>query len=687
MAASFPRPDPSSPASIAEASFNTSRRGYSVDEVKAFLKNVSAEVARLQERERQLLGELSLAKSQPPQVADLDDEAMTRIVGDETVRVLQTARESAALIRMRAEENASRLVSDANDEVNRLRNEIDLEISRKRKDSISDAEAEVAMAKQQGREMVNEARAYRERVLSDLDRRTKLARHQIEELAHGRDRLLQVFERARLVAVDVTSELQALDGPTELVNLAPTTGPVPLMVPRQSLSAADELEPDDATAVLERSALYDGQAETPDADPAPPNLTGVDVDISNVDVEVPADDIGEGEDADQLPIDDTVAEFPDTVNVVLAADDALLGDSATDDSATDDSATDDSEVNDGAMNDAVIDDLDDVGGVDADAAVPVPQRNDGNVVSLFRGREPEPSDDSVATDEGAPHSDAMGDPTDDAPTAAIERTDVGGIFERLRHAQETVTEADPQATPDGEADNDLGVEPVDDVSPTVFSRRDEALVPLIVGAARKLKRVLADEQNGVLDALRSNVTVTSVDALLPSTDDHAAPYLAALDDDMILAAVAGAGEVGVADTVALHKTLRKSKATAGARDVVRASLAESLRHRLARCVSDGGGDNADVTRRVRAVYREWKTQHIDDQLDDVFRSAYAGGLTAMIEPGTSVIWSVDPNSTGCADCEDNSLAGAITVGSAFPTGHLAAPAHPGCRCLTLPASQ
>ena len=668
MPASFPRLDPSSPASIAQARFNTARRGYTPDEVKTFLKAVSVEVERLQERERQLLGELSLAKSQPPQVADLDDEAMTRIVGDETIRVLQTARESANLIRIRAEENAGRLVSEANDDVNRLRNEIDLEISRKRKDSISDAEAEVAMAKQQGREMVNEARAYRERVLSDLDRRTKLARHQIEELAHGRDRLLQVFERARLVAVDVTSELQALDGPSELVNLSPTTGPVPLMVPRQSLSAGDELQGDDATAVLERGALYDAEADMLDAGPAQPSRSAVDVDLSNVDVEVAGDDIGDGHSSSPLLIDDTVADFPDTVNVVLAADEALHVESEFGDEATAADAD-----------------------VDADAAVPLPQRNDGNVVNLFRGREPEPAEASEATEVVAREDDAVSDLTGDEPTAAMDRTDVGGIFERLRHAQEAVLETDPTspnvAEATAEATADVEADPDDDISPTAFSRRAEALVPLIVGAARKLKRVLADEQNGVLDALRSNVTVTSVDALLPSADDHAAPYLTALDDDMILAAVAGAGEVGVADTVALHKTLRKAKATASARDVVRTSLAESLRHRLAKCVSDGGGDNADVTRRVRAVYREWKTQHIDDQLDDVFRFAYSGGLTAMIEPGTSVVWSVDPSTAGCADCEDNSLAGATSVGSAFPTGHLAAPAHPGCRCLTLPASQ
>ena len=42
---------------------------------------------------------------------------------------------------------------------------------------------------------------------------------------------MQSFERARLVAVDVVSELQPLGEPDEYVNLAPTTGPVPVMVP------------------------------------------------------------------------------------------------------------------------------------------------------------------------------------------------------------------------------------------------------------------------------------------------------------------------------------------------------------------------------------------------------------------------------------------------------------------------
>jgi hypothetical protein len=50
-------------------------------------------------------------------------------------------------------------------------------------------------------------------------------------------------------------------------------------------------------------------------------------------------------------------------------------------------------------------------------------------------------------------------------------------------------------------------------------------------------------------------------------------------------------------------------------------------------------------------------------------------------------WTIDPSEAACADCEDNSLAGAIPAGEPFPTGHTSAPAHPGCRCLTLAAHQ
>ena len=167
MAMSFSRPDPSSPASVADAGFSTSRRGFDQAEVRDFLRMIAAELGRLQERERFLERELRTAQTNPDlNSAQLDDAALTRLLGEETARVLTTARESGVEIRQKAEQAAAQMLSEAADEATRMREEAEIEASRRRTDAASDAEAELSMAKQQGREMVNEARAYRERVFS-----------------------------------------------------------------------------------------------------------------------------------------------------------------------------------------------------------------------------------------------------------------------------------------------------------------------------------------------------------------------------------------------------------------------------------------------------------------------------------------------------------------------------------------
>ena len=44
------------------------------------------------------------------------------------------------------------------------------------------------------------------------------------------------------------------------------------------------------------------------------------------------------------------------------------------------------------------------------------------------------------------------------------------------------------------------------------------------------------------------------------------------------------------------------------------------------------------------------------------------------------------SSTGCSDCDDNALAGAVPIADGFPTGHAYPPAHSGCRCLVAPVT-
>jgi DivIVA domain-containing protein len=632
MAAPVSRPDPSSPASVAEAAFSTTRRGYHPDEVRAFLVAVAAELGRLTERERQLAAELRDARANQS-VTELDDETVANLLGEETLRVLQTARESASQIKIRAEENAARLVREATDEAHRLRQEIDIEAARRRQDAQSDAEAEVALAKQQGREMVNEARAYRERVLADLDRRTTLARQQIEELMNGRDRLLQVFERARLVAVDVTAGLRAVEEPDELVNLTPTTGPVPIMVPNQRREEAPEVAADEA--------------------PADPDTDATDTDATDTDAtDTDATDAADHGDAVGADLDEIGTE---------AEIEADVADDATDETSdvVDDEA--------GEPDDADAAHADEA----ADAAAPTPNDR-ANVVSLFGDRVPA-AEAAIA---------------DDHPS-------VDDLFARLRH--ETDTDTDTETDTDTAADSDVAeaATSADDVAaadtpdeehhePTAFSRRDEALVPLIVAGARRLKRVLADEQNEALDMLRQGEAVVSIDAIVPLVDEHGATYTDALAEELADAAVAGAVEAGARDTAKLRTKLVDGGALRAAHDQMHASLVAPLRSRLERAIGDGDGDNEVITKRVRAVYREWKTQHIDTELDHVFRAAFSSGLSSTVKAGTPLVWTVDPSVAACPDCEDNSLAGSVPSGEVFPTGHVAAPAHPGCRCLALP---
>ncbi|MEZ5259094.1 MAG: DivIVA domain-containing protein [Ilumatobacteraceae bacterium] len=184
MAVSYSRPDPRTPAAVAAASFDTVRKGFDPLEVREYLQKVSAEMATLLERINTLEHELRQAKqTKPPAVEDLDAATVTTLLGEETARVLSTARESAAQIRAKAEESSERLLREAQADAARIREEAELETARKRQDATRDADAELDHAKAQGREMVAEARAYREKVLADLQKRRELARQQLLQLA------------------------------------------------------------------------------------------------------------------------------------------------------------------------------------------------------------------------------------------------------------------------------------------------------------------------------------------------------------------------------------------------------------------------------------------------------------------------------------------------------------------------
>jgi hypothetical protein len=190
---------------------------------------------------------------------------------------------------------------------------------------------------------------------------------------------------------------------------------------------------------------------------------------------------------------------------------------------------------------------------------------------------------------------------------------------------------------------------------------------------------LADEQNGVLDKLRRQGGPT-IEGLVGSLDEQAERYRAAAEDDLWAAATAGARSlVDGAEEADVASRLDGARVLDGALAAVTSLLVEPLRSHLERSLADAGGDSVEVASRLRATYREWKTQRFDELTSHLVLAAHGAGAFAAVEKGTPLHWVGDPTAS-CPDCDDNALAGAVLAGEAFPTGHSHAPAHPGCRC-------
>jgi hypothetical protein len=102
---------------------------------------------------------------------------------------------------------------------------------------------------------------------------------------------------------------------------------------------------------------------------------------------------------------------------------------------------------------------------------------------------------------------------------------------------------------------------------------------------------------------------------------------------------------------------------------------------LRRQIEDDGGDLGD---QVSAAYREWRGERVQRVSGDYATQAFSAGVVAA-GADQKLRWIVT-SATGCSDCADNALAGAVSASEAFPTGHAHPPAHSGCRCLVAPTS-
>jgi DivIVA domain-containing protein len=211
-----------------------------------------------------------------------------------------------------------------------------------------------------------------------------------------------------------------------------------------------------------------------------------------------------------------------------------------------------------------------------------------------------------------------------------------------------------------------------------LQRKDELLKPVISGLSRRVKRALQDDQNGMLDRIRSQGGWK--DDVLPDPPVHLERYVNAAGEMLAEASRAGSTFAGsTADAAADVSEITSALAE---------ELVGPLRRRLEQISpSVDPTDEAAVVEHVGAAFREWRGDKTERLSGDHATAAFSVAVLAAAGKDVIVRWVVDDEGAPCADCEDNALADDVKPGDAFPTGHHHPPVHSGCRCLlVLPAT-
>jgi DivIVA domain-containing protein len=594
---------------IARHSFAIVRRGFDPDEVRSYLQSVSRNLEALEEREQEMRAAVAEAEERAAHPI-VDEATLTASLGQHSAQILRHAHDEAAKIVAQAQEGASALLRETQIHVEELQARTETASAER----VAEVELLVANAEQ-------EARVESQRMLSDAVAEGEAVIGKAKD--EGRALLEQVQEARRRVLADLASRRRALGIQIEQLRAARDEMAASVHGVRDRvdtilshLDRTDEEARAAAVAVAEQFRLHGGPEEPHDQD-----ALGEVVGGAPSEGPAPAVRVIEVEPGSEKtpPAGDEAAGAG-----VIDADEALTAAPAPS-----------------------VDEL--FARIRAGVDDPVPGAGEGEGGSGGSGGAPSP--------EGAP----------EAATQAMPAV----VAEPATQAMPVVV-ADPptQAMPV------VVAEPAADAPPPgpddgLIARRNELLDPVTARLSRTVKRALGDDQNRLLDRIRSAPSLSGNDLLGPEAE-HVAVFETAVRGHLgeafaAGAAFGGAGAAGAPDDGTIEAS------TTG--------LAHVVVTMLRRQIEDGSGDVGD---RISGAYREWRGERVERVAGDYATQAFSAGVTAA-GADRKLRWVVT-SATGCSDCEDNALAGAVSATDVFPTGHAHPPAHSGCRCLVAPAS-
>ncbi len=640
---------------IAQHRFSTSFRGYDTDEVRSFLKRVAAQQRTVQDKLTGLSAELEAARTVLPAAPVIDltgDEGRSHVEGEDGLteqrlageELLENARQEAALILARANDEAARIQLRARAE-SRGKTPDGARVALS-----GDAPEDTDTAKVQAKAMIAEARAVRERILTDLNKRRRTAHIQLEQLRAAREKLQETMREARRVIDASSRDLTHADVEARLA--AEAAG---RRVAAEPLPTVDELEAELSGGrhfgATSRSISVEAEDESPVVEAT---VTEADEVVEVVEV---ADEATHPLSTHPLSTLVSLGASDDIEPVVVIIDVVAVGSQLEGVGRPGEHRSSAAEREPSV--EAADDVVDNVVDVETTESVDVPVRT-RKVDDLFAKLRAE----REASSQRAREVLATPAPTSRGTSALAEAMVVTeAAVEETTVEESEHYSATPVQSPDDEA---------------VLGQRERSLELVRLRASKQMKRHLQDEHGAALASLRRARGRVTVENLVGREVDQRGACVTLLLPAIHEAAAAGQRLVSGREDQVASLMVRCAEIAEG----VAADLSSPVRDRLSDAIDDQTEDLATV---LGQTYREWTTDRLSDRVREALTAGFSAGAFCATTPGVPVRWILDDGEQPCSDCDDNVLNGVQSSGEAFPTGELYPPVHPGCRCLVVPA--
>jgi DivIVA domain-containing protein len=625
------------PEEIDKRSFSSKVRGVSESEVRSFLRRISTELERLIGREQQLVGQVQKLEAAQKEKHVASKQELLESLGEQTARILTGAQEAAD--QMVADAKAQVIELEAkgkklyeemriktDDEKIEREKEVETFFENSKKQAIKNAEIIVENARVHGRELFQEATMLREKILKDLLRRRELLSEQIDELRKGREELLDSY---KVVKGSFQKATDALVGVEEKASSELMTNPIDV----DEILAAHV----DLPAILNSSNAIDDFVDNE----AATSSSFVDSKDQNVSSE-----------QEDKSAQDSVTQEQSSVNIISKDSIPAIAE-FKEQEIYDQEKSQDQLKKSKSLTSYVKGAL----GVDGASSESSATDSEGQITTIVEEKE----------------IDLTNAELENKVETTEDKKDVSELFKTLKTTKQKKdsvlrkTEEEPFVKEVKEVEKKKTVKSGKSLSP--IEHRDSAIASVLSSALRKAKKQLQNEQNELLDALRTTKSKKRIKSedVLPTIESHMKLWTENIREEIESVYTQGVGSVA------------KQQLSISEEDLANVInwLVTPLRETLSSAIDEG--DVADVTTRVGAKYREWRNSDLKIALTDSLCATYSYGVIAASEKTTLLQWMVEKPGQ-CVDCDDNALE-PTKVGELFPTGQSCAPAHSGCRCV------